>query len=219
MREDHFTPQALNLLCQEAGKQAASWQGGVAEAAAAATPWQLKVGLVSGCGLLALVVIAAPIFFEPSRIVSMPDPRPPQAAPALALASFAPASPPEPTRWEGNELVIDFDRMPLAKAIPLLARATSTLVNGSHLLTAPALVTLHLRTRDVKAAWHRLLHGHASFSTSCSASACQVWINSEIAASTATVAPDHENAPPGNEREQISDDRREELESQPDGSC
>lgn len=219
MKEEQLTPKALHLLCQEAGNQAASWQAGAATAAAAPTPWRWKVGLASGCGLIALAVIAAPPFFEPGRAVSVPAPIPPQAAATSAFASVVSTSPAEPIRWEGEELVIDVERMPIAKAIPLLARATSTLVNGSDLLTAPVLVTLHLRTRDVNAAWHHLLHGHASFSTSCSASACQVWINGEFAASTATAAPDHENAAAASERERSSRERREELESQPDGSC
>jgi hypothetical protein len=219
MTEEQLTPRALDLLCKEAGRQAASWQTEVSTAAADPTPWLSTVGLASVSSLLALAVIAAPLLFEPGSAVSVPAPTPSQAVATSAFTSVAPTSPADPIRWEGGELVIDVERMPIATAIPLLARATSTPVSGAHLLTAPVLVTLHLRTRDVNAAWHHLLHGHATFSTSCSASACQVWINSEVAGSTATAAPLHENAPLANEREPMSRERREELESQPDGSC
>jgi hypothetical protein len=219
MTREQLTPQALDLLCQEAGHQAASWQAGAATAAAEPTPWRSTVVLASVCSVLALAVIAAPLVFEPVNAVSVPAPVTSQAAATSELAAVVSTSPAEPIRWEGGELVIDVDRMPLATAIPLLAGATSTPVSGAHLLTSPVYVTLHLRTRDVNAAWHHLLHGHASFSTSCSASACQVWINSEVAASAATAAPVHDNAPLANEREPMSRERREELDSQPDGSC
>ena len=77
MRVEHSTtPQGLSVLCQEAGKQAASWapdagQGGTT--AASATQWPWKVGLMSGCCLLALVVIAAPHFGEPDGTESTPE--------------------------------------------------------------------------------------------------------------------------------------------------
>lgn len=223
MREDHSTtPQGLRVLCQEAGKQAASWapdagQGGTT--AASATQWPWKAGLMSGCCLLALVVIAAPHFGEPDGKASTPEPVRPRAAAALAQVPSTGTSPAEPARWQGNELVIDFDQVPLAQAIVLLSGATGTVVSGSDLLKAPVLVTRHLRTGDVSAAWQHLLHRHATFSMSCSASSCQVWINSEIAASSATAAPSQEDALPGTEREPRSGVTREEMESQPDGSC
>ena len=168
MREDHSTnPQGLSVLCQEAGKQAASWapdaaQGGIAAASPAQWPW--KVGLLSTCCLLALVVIAAPHFGE--RAGTVPKPARAQAAAALALVPSTGTSLAEPARWQGNELLIDFDEVPLAQAIVLLSGATSTVVNGSDLLKAPVLVTLHLRTGDVSAAWRHLLHGHATSSMS-----------------------------------------------------
>jgi len=223
MREDHSTtPQGLSVLCQEAGKQAASWapdaaRGGVA--AASPTQWRWKVGLVSSCCLLALVVVAAPHFGELAGTVSTPEPARPQAAVALALVPSAGTGPAEAARWQSNELVIDFDQVPLAQAIVHLSGATNTVVSGADLLKAPVLVTLHLRTGDVSAAWQHLLHRHATFSMSCSASSCQVWINSEIAASSATAAPNDENATHGTEREPRSGVTREEMESQPDGSC
>jgi hypothetical protein len=220
MREDPFTPQALDLLCREAGKQAAGWapvatQSGPAAAVMAPTPWQFKVALASGLGLLALVVIAAPLFLEHGRTAPLPEAVSRPTAPALAVASFAAISPPEPARWEGRDLVIDFDQMPLATAIPLLARATGTLVSGAQLLREPVLVTVYLRTADVKAAWYHLLHGHASFSTSCSVSGCQVWINSAVAPSVPTAAPTAEGAQP----QPRSGVTSEENESQPDGAC
>src|SRR6186713_2263799 len=100
MREDHSTsPQGLSVLCQEAGKQAASWaadaaQGGIAAASPAQWPW--KVGILSSCCLLALVVTAAPHFGERAGTVPKPERARPQAAAALALVPSTGTSLAEP---------------------------------------------------------------------------------------------------------------------------
>ena len=227
MTKDPFTPQALDVLCQEAGKQAAGWGSGgpspLRASALAGGSW-LKVGVIGGCGAVAVAVLAGTLLGAPDA----PLPTRPQAiepqpqAAAVPLRIDAPAALAQHVRWEGEDLVIDLDRVALTDAIALLARATATSLTGAHLLTAPTRLTLHLRTRDINAAWHHLLQGHASFSTSCSATACQVWINNEIAASSLPLSevPGHDgSAPLGSEREPMTDERREELVSQPDGAC
>jgi hypothetical protein len=215
-------PQALGLLCQEAGKQATSWASdtalsGMAADAASASPWCLRVGMVGGASLLALVVCAAPFLGEFSGPMRAPVRVLPQAAavPFVALTGEGPA----PVQWHGKELLIAFDQIPLAQAIMLLATATNTSVNGAELLLAPVSVTMHLRSADVRTAWAYLLQGRAVYSMACSASTCKVWISSEVSAPTATTAQDVDQTPSSTGREPPAGVTREELESQPDGSC
>jgi hypothetical protein len=215
-------PQGLRLLCQEAGKQATSWASdtalsGAAADAASASPWWLRAGMVGGTSLLALVVCAAPFLGEFSGPMRAPVRVLPQAAAVPFVAPTGEGL--APVQWQGKELLIAFDQIPLAQAIMLLATATNTSVNGVELLLAPVSVTVHLRSADARAAWERLLRGRAVYSMSCSASTCKVWITSEVSAPTATAAQDAEQTPPSTGREPPAGVTREELESQPDGSC
>jgi hypothetical protein len=224
MTKDPFTPQALDVLCREAGQQAAGWGAGQAAAANAAPASWLTLSLIGGGSVLAVVVLASSLLDEPALPRSAhPAAMQTQAAAAAPLHTPEANAPAQPIRWEGDDLVIDLDRVALTDAVALLARATGTSLTGAHLLTAPTRLTLHLRTRDVNAAWQHLLQGHASFSTSCSATACQVWISSEVAASSLppNAAPAHDGSAPllESEREPMTDERREELVSQPDGAC
>jgi hypothetical protein len=229
--DDSQIPQGLRALCRQAGKQAAGWHagtGGGAKPAPMATPPGrlrrqplLKIALVGGSSLLALAVLAA----------QLRSATPPVGTPALVSTAAAPQAAPlalpaqdaagliEPVRWQGSELLIDIDELPLPQAVDLLARATRTTVTGTELLRKPVPVTLHARFSDAKAAWQQLLQSRAGFSISCGASACQIWIGGEIAAPAVAATPGAERTAPA-AAATPEDKAREELEiSQPGGSC
>jgi hypothetical protein len=222
-QDDLSTTQALRLLGQEARKQLVRWAADVSidgMALARKAPWRLTMSLVSGC-LLAVFGVAMLIDDDSRRSHGA---GPGHAVKRLQdVQSRAAPSPRTNTaqaiRWEGRELVVVLDQMPLAQAIAQLSAATGAVVSGSHLLQASVHVTLHLRTHDVNVAWQRLLDRVATFSMSCAASNCQVWIRGEISQPITPADPRMEGATLESEREQRRGVTSEELASQPDGSC
>ncbi len=149
---------------------------------------------------------------------------------AVALARVPPVTPVAPAmavpkenahverqpiiRWDGNELIVELDEMPLPRAIELLAQATHTTVASVQLLQSRAPLTLRGRFGDVPAAWARLLEGRAGHSLSCSAGACRLWLISETPVATrpaGTSAAAPEDAP--------RTATPEEEASQPGGAC
>jgi hypothetical protein len=219
MRQDRNTPPlALDTLCREAGRQAQGWGPLELDSPPA---WRSRRVAVVGCCLLAVVVALASFVLEPEdEAPGREDPALPALGSVLAFSATAGDVATAPARWEGDELVVDFEQVPLAQAVSLLAIATGTQVHGADQLKAPAFVTLHLRTREVPAAWQQLLQRHAAFSMSCSESSnCQVWVRSEAAGPTAAGAADRIDASAGDDRAGPAGASRDDMESQPDGSC
>jgi len=216
--------QGLRALCQLAGDQATGWRADATGAHAATSAALrrkrlLNVALVGGPGLLALAVAAAQFGGEPASVrAELPESAamPPLAAP-LPLAEPAADDAAAPVRWQGDQLVIDFEQMPLPQAVRLLSDATRTAVTGADVLPQTALVSLRLRTASVMFAWQRLLPGHAEFGITC-APDCHVRITSPVPAPAASAAPEAEGTQSGVPAA-AEGKTAEELESQPGGSC
>ncbi len=176
-----------------------------------------KLGVMGGMSLLALVAVATQFRGEPA-FTGVPVPAATPIPAQTSTSSLLPSStgvPAEAVGWQGSELVMGFDSVPLPQAIAWLAHATHATVAGVHLLHKPVAVTLHLRSSDAGVAWRRLLQDHAQFSVDCSAPGCQVRITGEIgavSAGTERSLPDGSGAP-----ESAVDTELE--QSQPDGSC
>jgi hypothetical protein len=206
------TPPALHALCQQAGRRAAQWSTPAAETSARGP--LLKWALVTGAGGLALAVLAAQ--FEAT---------PPPAAARTGAEAAAPAAPQpqaaggpaDPVHWQGDELVMAFDGMPLQQAVAWLAQATHSHVSGTEVLE-PVPVTLQHRGRDLPAAWRLLLQGHAAVALSCGAPPCRVWLSRAAEAPGAAAGPaaPRTTSPPG---AGPADTAPGEIESQPGGSC
>ena len=186
----------------------------------ASVPWHrrplLTFGLVGGSGLIGLAVAAQ--FHGPAAPADAAAPvvaaEPTQTAPLPTAAGPSAAA-----RWQGEQLSVDFDEVPLQQAITWLAQATHTTVTGAEWLQQSVPVTLHLRVGDIVIAWQQLLQRSAHFSITCSAAKCPVWITGAIAAPAPTpmpaVMPAGRAAP-----DSPADKASEELEmSQPGGSC
>ncbi|MBV9889493.1 MAG: hypothetical protein JO090_01225 [Rhizobacter sp.] len=133
--------------------------------------------------------------------------------PVLAAATSA-----GPVRWQDGDLFVDFEQVALEEAVALLASATGSSVQDAQLLPRSAAVTVHLRVRDPREAWTRLLQGRAQFNFVCTATGCQVSIveqggRPQAAATAQTNAglPETDSAP--------AKPPTEEEISQPGGSC
>ena len=122
-QDDLSTTHALRLLCQEARKQATRWASDVATngmALASKSPRQLTLSLVCGC-LLAVFGITLLLNDDsrrsrtlgavPAYSVNWPDATQSQAAPSTGTSAV------QAVRWEGQELVIVLEQVPLAQAI------------------------------------------------------------------------------------------------------
>lgn len=218
MQEDPSrSAQSLSALCEQAGRLAVgmdAYARGAAPCASARRPW-LKAALAGGANLIALVVVAAQLRDEPAAADDVPAAVAslPPAAAAAPLPAVA-AGPAEAVRWQGDELQVDFDAVPLPQAVAQLARATRTTVSGTQWLRSSTPVTLHLRSIEARAAWRQLLQGRARYSLSCGASGCGVWIAGELAEPSTAAA--------GGDRRSDAATTPEEAEleqSQPGGSC
>ena len=220
MHEIPPTTQTLRSLCHDAAKQAQSWHASTGseglpargKRSASSLRAQVAVALVTSIAV-ASVVLGGPE--APETPMRLPDGTPPEeqvpreSAP-LQHATAERAMRDATVRWDGEELVIAFELLPMEEAIRALSRATGASTTGAGLLGAAMPITMRMRTRDVTAAWHDLLQSRASYTLSCSGPSCQVWIN----------GASRDAAPSPNEpREQPAGVSREELESQPDGSC
>jgi hypothetical protein len=225
-QEPSDTAQGLTALCRQAGEQAAAWYAGSGPRAAASesadpgrTPRKRlrTVAVTGGLSLCALFALATQFRTEPvltSAAVHAAVPPSPHAA-ALPLPLASPEAPIEPAGWQGSELVLGFDALPLPQAVAWLAHATHATVTGAGLLQKPVAVTLHLRSSDALVAWQRLLQDHAQFNVDCNAAGCRVRITGEIGAAavgTERSATERDKAP-----ESAVDTELE--RSQPDGSC
>lgn len=232
--DDPQRRQALRALCEVAGRSAAGWDVGpgphdaVARADAGAAPRRgrlVRAALTGAAGLLALAVVAA----------QLGGGTPPDDAPALAGAprQAAPVPPPGPVaaaadvpvpvRWQGDELRVDLDQVPLQQAVGLLAGATGSVPTGVELLQTTAPVTMHMRFGDALSAWRHLLHDRARFAIDCGASGCRVRIDGEATAASdgssgSDAAPRAAAARPGTD-EVPAGKAHNATESQPDGSC
>lgn len=212
----------FSALCQQANARAADWQSatdpeGPAAPAAFADRTRrsplLKWGLVAGSCGLAMAVLAARLDQPPppTHAAAQSGPTP------QALPQSAPFDAADPIRWQGDELTIDLESVPLLQAVTWLAQATHSTVSGSEWLT-PTQVSLHFRGRDVNAAWRQLLEGQAGVALACDAQACWVWIGGQADAPSTATRP---ATPPTAAQPAAgpADAAPSENESQPGGSC
>jgi hypothetical protein len=200
------TAQDFQALCRQAGQRAARWQRAPAAPVERPPHRRLLIGALAAgaCGLAvaAMATLATQLGGDPTQT---PAPH------AQVTSAPAAADRPGPIHWQGDELAMALDAVPLPQAAAWLAQATRSSVTGIELLK-PLPVTLHHRGRDVNAAWRLLLQGQPAVALSCGATACHVWIGSEApAAGPASTAPPRAHAGPGEEPDK--------TESQPDGSC
>ncbi|NUZ06069.1 hypothetical protein [Piscinibacter koreensis] len=175
--------------------------------------------MLGGSSLLALAFVGPQLFGRaetPEAILaaSVASARP---SPAAVLPPSPEPAAGGPVRRQGNDLLLDFDGVPLPEAVALLARATGTAVHDAESLLPSVLVTLHLRARSVGDAWKQLLQGRAAFDIACPVTGCQVVIAGERSLpSQATRATGAGGA--GRHAEPAKAPTEEEL-SQPDGAC
>ena len=117
----------LRDLCRLAGEQAdGSPAAGLRSSSGPAAGWRRtrrlglwKVGVIACLGVSAVAVVAAQFGGEPTPVAAAPD-RTDVAAPTASGPAAIADSRPVEVRWQGHELQIDFDRVPLQQAIAVL---------------------------------------------------------------------------------------------------